>query len=231
MCFSATASFSAGIILSTIGVASIKKAETKSQLAFASIPLIFAVQQITEGFLWLALSNPDFATMQWPATYLFLFFAQVVWPFWVPYSILKIEKNARKRKVKRGLMALGAAVSLYLGYCLIAFPVEASISGMHITYEQAYPAALSLIVGLLYIIATIVPPFFSSVRKMWLLGTAILISYIITSVFYTDYIVSVWCFFASIISIAVYVIILEMKKSSDNVLITKIEISNLTISK
>ena len=49
MCFSATASFSAGIILTVIGVASIKKAHHKSQLLFASIPFVFGIQQFAEG--------------------------------------------------------------------------------------------------------------------------------------------------------------------------------------
>jgi hypothetical protein len=47
---------------------------------------------------------------------------------------------------------------------------------------------------------------------MWLLGTTILISYIITTIFYVDYIVSVWCFFASVISVAVYIIMQEQQK-------------------
>ena len=100
MCFSASASFGAGIVLSAIGIASIKKSETKPQLFFASIPLFFAVQQITEGFLWLALSKPDYALLRWPATYIFLFFAQVVWPFWVPFAILMLEKEQKQKKKK-----------------------------------------------------------------------------------------------------------------------------------
>ena len=217
MCFSASASFGAGIVLSVIGIASIKKSETRSQVIFASIPLIFAIQQITEGFLWLALSNPDFAFLKWPTTYIFLFFAQIVWPFWVPFSILKLEKEQRRKKVKPVLMIIGAIVSLYLAYCLILFHVEAKIIGMHISYEQNYPAEISRYGGLLYIIATIVPPFFSSIKKMWTLGTAILISYIMTTIFYIDYIVSVWCFFASIISIVVFAILYEMKKISEKI--------------
>jgi len=221
MCFSASASFGAGIVLSVIGVASIKKAKTKSEMVFASIPLIFAVQQITEGFLWVAFSNPDFAFLQLPTTYLFLFFAQIVWPFWVPFAILKLEKEQKRKKTETVLMIIGAIVSLYLAYCLIFFTVEAKIIGMHISYEQDYPAGLSRYGGLLYIIATIVPPFFSSVKGMWTLGTAILVSYIMTTIFYTDYIVSVWCFFASIISIAVLAILFEMKKASEKLTFSK----------
>jgi hypothetical protein len=213
MCFSASASFGAGIVLTGIGIVSIKKADTPSKSLFASIPLIFGVQQITEGFLWLALSNPDFVALKEPSTYIFLFFAQIVWPFWVPFSILKLEKDQRRKKTEKILMFIGAIVSVYLAYCLVFFKVEAKIIGMHISYLQDYPKGLSRYGGILYILATIAPPFFSSVKRMWMLGTAILISYIMTAIFYTDYIVSVWCFFAAIISITVYAIMYEVKKT------------------
>src|SRR6188768_3673276 len=62
----------------------------------ASIPLIFAVQQFTEGFLWLSLTSPRFAGLQSVATIVFLFFAQVVWPVWVPYAILKLEPKENR---------------------------------------------------------------------------------------------------------------------------------------
>ena len=55
MCFSANASFGAGVVLTIIGVAAIKKVQHPSQILFASIPLLFAVQQISEGILWITL--------------------------------------------------------------------------------------------------------------------------------------------------------------------------------
>jgi hypothetical protein len=210
MCFSASASFGAGVVLSVIGVASIKKAQAPSQIFFASIPLIFAVQQITEGFGWISLSNPAYASLQQVTTYIFLFFAQVVWPVWVPFAILKLERRERRKRAEIVLVGAGALVSLYLAYCLLSFPVEAKILGYHISYKQNYPAVLSRYCGFLYIIATIVPPFFSHIRRMWMLGITILISYIITTIVYTDYVVSAWCFFASIISIAVFAILHEL---------------------
>jgi len=53
MCFSATASFVAGTSLSAIGVATIRKAERRSELPFAMIPLLFGIQQLVEGIIWL----------------------------------------------------------------------------------------------------------------------------------------------------------------------------------
>ena len=46
MCFSATASFITGGVLSAVGVVTIKKAEKKSEIPFASIPLLFGIQQM-----------------------------------------------------------------------------------------------------------------------------------------------------------------------------------------
>lgn len=209
MCFSASASFGAGVILSTIGIASLKQAKTSSQIPFASIPLIFAAQQITEGFLWLSLSEPVNSTLQTVTTYLFLFFAQVVWPVWVPFSVMKIEENKKRKRILKSFFVIGSLVSLYLAYCLLNFHVEGRIDNYHISYEQDYPASLSRYGGILYIMITIVPPFLSKLRKMNYLGLAILVSYIITTIFYEDYIVSVWCFFAAVISIVVYAILKE----------------------
>jgi hypothetical protein len=223
MCFSAGASFGAGAVLTVIGVGSIRKVHSSSQLFFASIPLIFAIQQVSEGFLWLALQNPKFAPLQQITTYLFLFFAQVLWPVWVPYAIMKLETNKRRRKIGRIFVGIGAIVSVSLAFCLLNFPPEAKIVGRHILYVQGIARPFIRYGCILYAVATIVPPFFSSIRRMWILGLLILVSYVISAIFYMDYIVSVWCFFASIISISIYAIIYGMKKSDDSIFNSDLE--------
>lgn len=210
MCFSATASFGAGVVLTVISVATIRKVKRPSQFAFASIPILFAFQQCVEGILWLSLTYPEYASFEQVSTYAFLFIAQVVWPIWVPFSILMATENAKRTIIGKVLVLVGGVVSLYLGYCLFTYHVDAKVIGYHIAYNQHYPALLGGYSGILYVIATIVPPFFSPIKHMWALGTAILISYIVTMLFYTDYMVSVWCFFASIISISVYLIMRRM---------------------
>ena len=214
MCFSANASFGAGIVLAVIGVATIKKATHHSQIIFASIPLVFCVQQITEGFLWLALANPGNPVLQQFTTYTFLSFAQIVWPFYVPLAILLLQKKEDRKVISKLLVGIGAIVSLYLASCLMSYHVQATIIGYHISYQQDYPSVLSNYVGVLYIIATITPAFFSGIKHIRYLGAVILISYIMTEILYTDYIVSVWCFFASVISIIVFAIMHEIEKTN-----------------
>jgi hypothetical protein len=217
MCFSAGASFGAGIVLTAIGIASIKKTETKAQIAFACIPLIFAAQQITEGFLWLALCHPSYAIFRWPATYLFLFFAQVVWPFWVPYSILRLETVQKRKRFGKILVAIGVPVSLGLTYFLVTYKVEAYLMDHHIFYKQYYPGGIRPYGVLCYMLATIAPPFVSAIKRMWILGALILVSYITTALFYKNHVLSVWCFFASIISIYILVILVKLNRKKYNV--------------
>jgi hypothetical protein len=215
MCFSASASFGAGIVLAVIGVATIKKREQPSQFYFATIPFLFSIQQISEGFLWLALQNPIFSPLEKPAIYIFLFLAQVVWPLWLPLAVLKLEQEKARKKMLLILLAIGMLVSFYLAYCLFSYNVQAKIVGYHISYKQVYPIRFGGYGDFLYIAATILPPLISSSKRIWILGIIILVSYIITMFYYVDNIISVWCFFASAISFMVLYILQLIKNKEE----------------
>ncbi len=228
MCFSATASFTAGVVLTGIGVATIKKTHHRSQFLFASIPLIFGVQQLSEGILWVTLPNPEYANIQKIVTYIYLFFAQTVWPIWVPIAILLLEKEATRKNIQRFFVLSGLVSGVYLAYCLFSFNVEAKIIGRHIDYLQDYPENTRIFSIVLYGLATIVPSFFSHIKRMWMLGVTILISYIITYIFFNQYVLSVWCFFSSIISLSIYAIIIQVSNSKEEIISFNYHKSKLT---
>jgi len=210
MCFSATASFGAGVVLTVIGVATLKKTHHPSQWLFACIPFFFGVQQMAEGLLWLSIPNPQYAGIQKPATFVFLFFAQVLWPLWIPIAVLLLEKNETNKQIQRVLVGAGVMVGSYLAYSLLRFHVEAKITGHHIQYVQDYSVSLRYYSYALYGLATILPPFFSHIRGMKMLGISVLVSYLITALFYDHYVLSVWCFFSSLISLSIYTILKGM---------------------
>ncbi|HMJ70427.1 MAG TPA: DUF6629 family protein [Cyclobacteriaceae bacterium] len=216
MCFSASASFGAGAVLAVVGVVSVKQVRDPSQLAFASLPVLFSIQQITEGVLWISLPDPAASVTQHNATYLFLFFAQVVWPALVPISILLLQKESRNKTILKIFAGIGVSISAFLIYLLLTFHVEAKIEGQHIFYFQDYPRALRIPGAALYVLATIAPLFFSQVKRMWVLGSLIAVSYLLTEIFYTHYVLSVWCFFAAVISIVVLVLMRNVRRDSVN---------------
>ncbi len=213
MCFSATASFSAGIVLTVVGIATVKKTQSPNQKLFASIPFIFAAQQIVEGFLWLALPNPEYLFVQQGLTYAFLFVAQIMWPIWVPISILMLTPKVDRKLIQKILSGIGVFTGVALAFCLIFFEISAKIHGHHVLYNQSYPDSIRFIGVSFYLTATILPLFFSSVKNLWMLGVGILTSYIVSAIFFSRYLLSVWCFFAAIISVSVYVIIVKIRKN------------------
>lgn len=215
MCFSTSASFVAGTGLGIVGIITLRKINNPSQLLFAALPLLFALQQFTEGLLWLSLSNGNFAEWERLSASGFIFFAQVVWPVMVPLSILLLEKESFRKKILMGLTAMGIVVSMYLAYCLMAYPVKASIASGHIHYALNFPIIYVWLSGVLYFLPTVVSPMIAGNRTISLLGISTLLSYIFTKVFFSNYMISVWCFFAAVISGLVLYIVVTMNRPSD----------------
>jgi hypothetical protein len=213
MCFSSTASFGAGVVLAATGVVTRTNIKSPDQVAFASIPFLFAAQQFAEGFLWLSLRNTGFSSYQIASTYIYLIFAQIVWPLWVPFSIMKMETNPDRKKGLRAFLTLGALVSCYLAYCLFTYPVQSDVVGYHIQYTLFFPQILIPLTGVLYFVSTVVSPFISSVSLMPVLGAAIFASYSVTLLYFNEHVISVWCFFAAILSVSVYLILLRQKQT------------------
>jgi hypothetical protein len=216
MCFSAPASFTAGVGLLLVGSIAMIKAKTTSQRVLACIPIFFAVQQVIEGLLWLALSHAAYARWSDLAMYLFLAFAQTVWPILVPLSMLLFEKDPVRKKILFGLLGTGVLAALYLGYSLLNFKASAIIEEHHIRYSLEFPFQSRLLRGIPYMLATAMPPFVSSNKWLKLMGWPLLVSYIFTAIFYTHYLTSVWCFFGSILSMMILFIILKLNSKNLN---------------
>jgi len=212
MCFSAEASFAGGIIITAIGVAVVTKVHKPSQILFACIPLFFGLQQFTEGVLWLTIPNPEYLGVQKFATYFFLFMADILWPALIPLSVLLMEKDARKRKIIWMLLIAGMTVSAYYATCLLFLHVTPQIFGYHIKYSTDFPKIPSIPVFILYLIASITPLFVSSIQRTHLLGVLMFLSCLVTAVFFTQYLTSVWCFFAALISAVIFWILRDSKR-------------------
>ena len=212
MCFSAEASFAGGVIISAIGVATVREVHKPSQLVFASIPLFFGLQQFVEGCLWVAIPNPELIHFQKTATYIFLIMADFLWPTMIPLAVLLMETNKKRKKILRILLGLGLSLSLYYAYCLVFFNVTPQIMGYHILYNTDFPKSLSLPAFIIYLIVTIPPLFVSSIQRTHLLGILMFSSCLITAIFFTQYLTSVWCFFAALISGVIFWILRDAKK-------------------
>ena len=201
MCFSATASFVAGTTLSAVGVVTLTKVKRRSELPFAMIPLLFGIQQLIEGVIWLTFSH-DAPLLKETMTYVYSLFSHVLWPIYIPFAFRILETTPWRRKVMLWMQGAGIAVGLYLLYFIVTRPVVAEVRGQHIVYFSPHFYSVPMII--FYVAATCFTGFVSSHTFVRLFGVLALLSFLATYLFYTNSLISVWCFFAAILSLLIY---------------------------
>ena len=202
MCFSATASFSAGAVLLGIGALTLKAARRRSEWPFAAIPLLFAIQQLIEGVIWLTFSA-DAPLLNTVMTHAYSFFSHVLWPVYLPVAVLMVEPPDGRRRGLTALVLAGSAVGIYLLYVLVAFPVMSRPTGQHVEYDSPHFFAAEVMT--LYLVSTTVSPLLSTLRGVRVFGALALLSFGATYYFYATWFISVWCFFAALLSTVIYI--------------------------
>src|SRR5688572_22514175 len=201
MCFSAGASFGASAVLGLIGIVAIKKAKTTPQRLFALIPLFFSFQQLSEGMLWISLKDQGFTAWRSASAYLFLFFAKVAWPVWIPLTIWLLEKDPKRKKVLSILLGTGILVSAFLLCSLLIFDLQVISTHHHLHYRFDFPdgiRGITWIFSIFYLVVTVAPAFISGIERMKWLGLSFIVSYLVSQIFFGGFVVSTWCYFAAI---------------------------------
>lgn len=236
MCFSAGASFVAGSILALLGFFALKKSPHNYKF-FALIPLFFAIQQFSEGVTWLILEGFEkssgvlrtplvfiiaplsrlsnalhiahyYSFIKKITIYIFLFFALIVWPFWLPFSCLHFEHTRLRRLALQVFLFLGSLLSLFLLGNLLLYGATASIVQSHIVYVNPiiFPGH-SIIGTILYCCITAGSLLTSSLAGAPLLGVVMLLSAGLSWYAWHTAFVSVWCFFAALLSVLIITIL------------------------
>lgn len=134
-------------------------------------------------------------------TYAFTFFSHVLWPIYVPLAAGIMEPERRRRKVIWLFLLAGLGVGLYLLYLIVRYPLV-SETREHVVYVS--PHFYEIPMMLLYLAATCASCFFSSYRVVRVFGGAALMLFGVSVWFYTEAFFSVWCFFAALLSLIIF---------------------------
>jgi hypothetical protein len=205
MCFSTEASFTAALVLAITGSLTLKNNSLRPQFFLAAIPLLFALQQLSEGFVWLHISkNIGSDALFYNAQRAFLTFAFLVWPIWIPLSLAMVEAVPWRRFVLILILYAGVILSLLnLSYAM-KHDISVQVVNHSLHYSVKVPPQAAI-----YPLIVLLPCFISNLKKLKLFGILIVIGYLIAAYFYKMTFVSVWCFFAAIVSLLVYKILKE----------------------
>lgn len=142
----------------------------------------------------------------------FLFFADLFWPFFVPLAAAFVEENRKKRQVFLFFSFFGGLFGLSLFLPLLFEPdwLSVQIKQGSILYKlvQIYDKIIPQPgVRIIYVIIVATPLLASSAINIRTLGLLLLLSIIVSTLLFSYAFVSVWCFFAAIISLYILWII------------------------
>lgn len=209
MCFSAGASFAAGVVLIPAGCYCIATAVRKqpSAMTTAVVPLMFGVQQVAEGLVWHGLEHGDHRLAR-EASLVFLFFALAFWPFWFSFSAAVSDTRPHARWLFAGL-ALVSTAWFWLFFLPIASGPETLLSIRIVHHSIFYdfttvPVAQSTprnLMRVFYFLCVALPMLFGSSKLGRAYGLAFAILTAVAALVFHYAFLSVWCFMAAIMTV------------------------------
>lgn len=214
MCFSATASFAASAALSIMAILTYQQVRQRRWLGLATVPFLFALQQFLEGLIWLSYQgyfNPDLRQL---FSYGFLFFAYLLWPAYIPAVLLQLEPQAKQRKYLKLCGILGSLVALTLAIVLGYGGTTTQLLNCQLVYQTGLVLSptMTMLASLAYVVSTVGALLISTTPGIRLLGGLLALSYLSALYFYQLAFVSVWCFFAAVLSLLVYWIVRQQRR-------------------
>ncbi len=201
MCFSAAANFVGSTALAAVGVVTLTKVKHRRELPFATLPILFAVHQFIEGFVWLGLDGILSPVVAHNMGAAFMLYAQGLLPFLLPLSVLLFEPDGKSRRRMLPFVVLGGGTTLYILWALTAYPLQVYVKGNSIVYINQ--ATNNTAIAVLYVIATCGSLFFSKVRAMVMFGAANLAILLLVLAFKSYAFTSLWCAYAAIASVII----------------------------
>ena len=199
MCFSAEADFAVAAVVAPVGVATLRAAERPRDLLLATLPLLLALHQLTEGVVWLGLEGRASDGLRDAATWAYLIFAQVVLPVIVPLGVLLIEPDRRRRAWMGVLVAAGAVVAARFAWILASNPVGARALDHLIVYDTDWEFGYVTATG--YVLVTCGPALLASSRRLRWFGVASLAGLLLATGVRYSAVTSVWCVYVAVISV------------------------------
>ncbi|MBI5626392.1 MAG: hypothetical protein HY935_04225, partial [Nitrosomonadales bacterium] len=183
-----------------------------SYYMWALIPVLFGFQQTFEGRVWQELDAGN-ATAAVPFALGFHFFSHFLWLWWLPLCSYLVEPDKTsktgmlRKRVIGGCVTFGAFAGTVVYSVMLLHPAWMSVAvrehSIVYNFFVPFPSPIHIPITLaaLYALTILVPLFFSSHRQVRIFGGLVALSMVLASEVFGYAYISVWCFFAAVLSL------------------------------
>ena len=201
MCFSPEVDLIGGAAIAAIGLDTLRHVDHDNERAVASLPVIFGLHQVVETFVWWGLDGRVTVQVGDVAAWLYLARAFGLLPWFVPLAVRRLEPDPRRRYYDLLLIGIGAVVSAYLMAAVVRGPIEVVDGGFYLSYSVSITYGGTITA--LYVLSTCGSLLLSSDRYLARYGVANLGAVVVLSVLLVSGVISLWCVWAAITSVAI----------------------------
>ncbi len=188
--------------IGVIGILTLRKVSTPHEVLFALLPLLFALHQFTEGFVWLGMGGHIEKRALELSSGIFIYYAQGLLPLLIPLALWLIEKVLWRKRILAVLTLLGLALAIYTMYGLSIIPSSVTVVNNTLFYNNPWTA--NIYDAIIYIITTCGSLMLSSSISIQLFGLLNLIGLTLIFLLRPYGFTSLWCLYAAAISGLLY---------------------------
>ncbi len=188
--------------IGVIGILTLRKVSTPHEVLFALLPLLFALHQFTEGFVWLGMGGHIEKRALELSSGIFIYYAQGLLPLLIPLALWLIEKVLWRKRILAVLTLLGLALAIYTMYGLSTIPSSVTVVNNTLFYNNPWTA--NIYDAIIYIITTCGSLMLSSSISIQLFGLLNLIGLTLIFLLRPYGFTSLWCLYAAAISGLLY---------------------------
>ena len=207
--FFAILNFTLSGAIAIIGILTLRKASTPNEVVFASLPLLFALHQFTQGFVWLGMDHLIEPRAMKIAESIFVFYAQGFLQFLIPFALWLIEPSGMRKSLIGILTVLGGILMIYTMWGLSVQPTSVSIENNVLVYVN--PWTDKYWVALIYVLTTCGSLILSSSVAIQLFGWLNLLGLTVVYLLKPYAFTSLWCLYAAAISVLLYFYFVERR--------------------
>ena len=185
-----------------VGVDALRHVTEPKQIALAALPLLFGLHQLSEAFVWWGLQGHVPNSVERVALWIWLLFAFVALPVLLPVAVDLVERSKTRRRVIGALAGLGFGVAAALAIAIFRGPISAAIEGHHVAIQVDAVSHGGLLTTL-YVVAACGALLACSYRDIATIGVLNLIAVPVLMWLTVSGFVSLWCFWAAIVSVVI----------------------------
>lgn len=215
MCFSASVSFITSAMIFSAGLYAVVKSmkSNRDYIPLSLIPILFSIQQVSEGIIWTTMATTH-VTLLHVGSLLYMFFAFLLWPAYFPFCLYCIEPNVLRKRILFGLTILGFILGIIIYIPLLMHEVTVNVTLTHksLAYSMAITVYSQLFYTISYAFIMLFSSFFCSIKEIKQFGVLLLISFLISTLWFMHAFSSTWCYFSSILSLYIVFIMFYLPK-------------------